>query len=404
MENFARDIEELSEHHELAPEGGKVSENATASSESETGPPEISPPGDEDAKPDLIEEPAYRTESVSEEISPEDLFEDVRRSLIEENERVEEKKKPGFWQRLRGGARKEKGPAKPDPEPNEPEISTVSEIVENDSVMETEEDADESIDVLIGMLEEDEEEIALEEESVPAAQVDSEAPKVEVEKVNINDLKKRAFQGSKPGVEENISDVRAVALEGGEEVFVEIEVKPEDPVEDRIKSFENALKPYRRYIYFGIAFIGIVVIIATSAIFYDVYERSLPPTPTRNVSNLPYPVTLNIPGLPSIILSRGTLDNGRWDPRRPEWLEGTEICRWVALPYSRQLEAVVRTLTREDQLELVMSNSDAWRYDVFSITQMTLEDMQEVSANSSCLLLVLADANTNTRWVVTAYP
>ena len=63
-----------------------------------------------------------------------------------------------------------------------------------------------------------------------------------------------------------------------------------------------------------------------------------------------------------------------------------------------------RTLTQKDQLELVMSNSDVITYDVYSITQMSIEDMQKVSSNSPCLLLVLADANTDTRLVVTAYP
>ena len=35
---------------------------------------------------------------------------------------------------------------------------------------------------------------------------------------------------------------------------------------------------------------------------------------------------------------------------------------------------------------------------------MSIEEMQKVSLNSPCLLLVLADVNTDTRWVVTAYP
>ena len=84
-------------------------------------------------------------------------------------------------------------------------------------------------------------------------------------------MKKRAFRGSEPeDVDQDFSDVRAVALDGddGEEVFVEVEVKAHDPLEDRIKSFENALRPYRRYIYFGIAFIGIVAIVAIFGLLY----------------------------------------------------------------------------------------------------------------------------------------
>jgi hypothetical protein len=113
---------------------------------------------------------------------------------------------------------------------------------------------------------------------------------------------------------------------------------------------------------------------------------------------------MNLPGGLAFNLGKGSLKNGRWDPRGPEWLEGTEICRWVAIPYSRQLEAVVRTLTREDQIELLMSNNDRLVYDVYSIDQMTIEDMMEASSNSACLLLVLAESDTDERWVVTALP
>jgi hypothetical protein len=98
------------------------------------------------------------------------------------------------------------------------------------------------------------------------------------------------------------------------------------------------------------------------------------------------------------------LQNGKWNPRGPEWLEGTEVCRWVAIPWSRQLEAVIRTLTQEDKIELGMSNSDRVVYDVYSITQMSIEEMQELDSNSPCLLLVLAQADSDKRWVVTAIP
>ena len=59
---------------------------------------------------------------------------------------------------------------------------------------------------------------------------------------------------------------------------------------------------------------------------------------------------MKIPGGLSFNLGRGSLEDGRWNPRSPEWLEGTEVCRWVAIRYSLQLEAVIRTLTRDDRL------------------------------------------------------
>ena len=388
-----KDKEEIIEQNEVDSVEEEVSETEAVSSETEAN---ASDESQDDAVDDVLLE--------DDELSPDDLLDDVRRSLIEENEKAEKEKKPKWWQKFGSGTRKQKSSGE------SLEVSTPEEdnVLETEGVIEAvediQEDADESIDDLIAMLEtEDEEEVSSPVEPVPApVQVEDEEP--EPEKVDVNELKKRAFRGSTPDDEENFSDVRAVALEGGEEVFVEVEVKAEDPVEDRIKSFENALRPYRRYINFGIAFIGVIVIMATSMLLYDAYQRSLPPEPTKEPSNLPYPVILRIPGGLSFNLGRGVLDDGSWNPSGPEWLEGTEICRWVAIRHSRQLEAAIRTLTRDDQLELVMSNSDVIAYDVFSITQMSIEDMQDLSANTPCLLLVLADEKTDTRWVVTSYP
>jgi hypothetical protein len=379
----------------------QVSETEPVLSESDMDPSDALALNDAEIQPDQTDENDENAPAVEEEISPDDLMDDVRRDLIEENAKIEEEKKPSFWQKIGVGRRKSKST---DAAPPVSDVAEDSGSVDVEPVAVQPEDVGESIDDLIDMLETDGDDISSEVMTPPTvARVEEEAPVTEVEKADVNELKKRAFQGSTPeDKEESFSDVRSVALEGGEEVFVEVEVKTEDPVEERLKSFENALRPYRRYIYFSIAFIGVVVIVITSALLIDTLKP--PPEPAVEIENLPYPVVLNIPGGLSFNLGRGALDNGRWDPRRPEWLEGTEICRWVAIPYSRQLEAVVRTLTQDDKLEVVMSNSDRLTYDVFSITQMSIEDMQQVSSNSPCLLLVLADVNTETRWVVTARP
>lgn len=402
IDNIAKNIEELSEQNEVESVDENVSETESISTEAEADVADMNPDGDAEAV--IADEEQEDAPSTEDELSPDDLLDDVRQSLIEENENIEREKKPSWWQKLRMGKQKTKSSDEAMPDLEVPDEVDDFEVGEVEVAAEQEEDIGESIDDLIEILEAEHQEGTSDEKLVPdPVQVEDEQP--EREKVDIVELKKRAFRRSTPDdQEENFNEVRAVALEGGEEVFVEVEVKAEDPVEERIKSFENALRPYRRYINFGIAFIGFVVIVATSLLLYGAYERSLPPEPTKEVSNLPYPVILNIPGGLSFNLGRGRLDNGSWNPRGPEWLEGTEICRWVAIPYSRQLEAVVRTLTRDDQLELVMSNSDVIGYDVFSIDQMSIEDMQNVSTNTPCLLLVLADTKTDTRWVVTSYP
>jgi len=52
----------------------------------------------------------------------------------------------------------------------------------------------------------------------------------------------------------------------------------------------------------------------------------------------------------------------------------------------------------------VMSNNDRLEYAVFSIQQLTLEEMQALDQNTPCLLLVLAEQDAEKRWVVTAKP
>src|SRR5947207_8730570 len=73
-------------------------------------------------------------------------------------------------------------------------------------------------------------------------------PPVEPEAaIDVDELKKRVFSPVETGAEREMSEVRSIALEGGEDVFVEVEQKTPDPAEERWKAFENSLRPYRRY-------------------------------------------------------------------------------------------------------------------------------------------------------------
>ncbi|HLF74809.1 MAG TPA: hypothetical protein VI524_10710, partial [Anaerolineales bacterium] len=266
------------------------------------------------------------------------------------------------------------------------------------------EEYQDQIDELIGMLE------PASEAEAPVSEVAEETPAspepVEpVQKVNLEELKKQAFRPSAPGEEaESFSEVRAVALEGGDEVFVEVESKVEDPLQERLKAFENAIKPYRRYINIAFAFLGVVMAVIAGLILYNIYQQSRPVQTPVVASNLPYPTSVSLPGGWSFTLGKGALQEGQWSPQGAEWLQGTEVCRWVALPWSRQLEAVIRTLNPDDPIELLMSNNDRLTYKVYSVRQLTPEEMQELDTSSPCLLVVLAQADSDSRWVLTALP
>ncbi len=143
--------------------------------------------------------------------------------------------------------------------------------------------------------------------------------------------------------------------------------------------------------------------LAAAAVLLNIYRQSQPAAPTPAL-NLPFPTLISLPGGLNFSLGKGALREGEWNPQGPEWLEGTEVCRWVAIPWSTQLEAVIRTLNPDDQIELTMSNNDRLTYKVYSVQQLSNEELQSLPSDSPCLLLVLAKADSETRWVLTALP
>ena len=340
--------------------------------------------------------------SAEDEFAEEDLLADVRQSLIEEESL--EKEKPQKWWRKVGKGRKKDKVTKPvsEEEINLPVTDIpIGAIAEQEKAKESEEYL-EQIDELINMLEPTTEAETL----VSSVEEEAPAPPETVHPIDIDELKKQAFRPRPAGEEaENISDVRAIALEGDEEVFVEVESKVEDPWEERLKALENAFKPYRRYINVAFAVLGAVIAVIAGLLLYNAYQQFKPAEPTPVVSNLPFPTTVSLPGGWSFNLGQGPLDqDGRWNPQGAEWLQGTEVCRWVALPWSRQLEAVIRTLNPDDPIELVMSNNDRFVYNVYSVRQLTSDEMLDLDSSSPCLLLVLAEADSDSRWVLTALP
>lgn len=365
-------------------------------------------PAEEEAAREEIENPVEDVSDSGEaaeatgELSSDDLLDEVRRSLMEQEE-AQPEQETSWWNRLtKKGTQKDQEPEKKEAEAAVPVVAEPEEKVEEGGYVD-------QIDELIDMLETPEEE--LEEEPKAETVVEPEPP-IEPEEprapVNVDEMKRRAF--AKPDGEEveeqDLSAIRSVVIEeGGEEVFVEVESRQVDPMEERIKAFENAIRPYRRYIFTLITILGVVLAIVAGALIFRYAQQLAPPEPTKSPSNLPYPTTLILPGSIQFPLGKGSINkDGKWNPRGAEWLEGTEICRWVAIPWSRQLEAVVRTLNQKDTIDLVMSNGDRITYTVYSIQQMTLAEMQKQDSNKPCLLLVLAQQNVDKKWVVTALP
>ena len=333
------------------------------------------------------------------EASPDDLLEDVRRSLIEEEVTDQSQKGSKWWSRL-GRRAKTTAPETP-PASAEIDLPDTLASAPVEQTAAASDDYAEQIDDLIDMLETKSHEPAVENALVPV--VEEPAPESEPE-IDFETLKEQALRprAAAEGAEAE-TDVRSIALEGGEEVFVEVQSQTADPMDERLKSMENALRPYRRPIYLTLAFLGVVMAVVASLLIYNVYQQSRP-QPVQVVPDLPYPTAVSLPGGWSFNLGRGTLVDGNWNPAGAEWLQGTEVCRWVSLPYSRQLEAVIRTLNPDDPIQLTMSNNDKLTYSVYSVYQMTQQEIQALDTNSPCLLLILTQTDSEKHWVLTALP
>lgn len=344
---------------------------------------------------------AEQPESQEIETATDSLFDDVRQSLIEDETLQQNKKSKKWWRRVAKGLQKEKSPETvptPVEEKSLVPVNQESDVTETNAE-EVSAEVDE-IDELINLLETESAEMSA---RVPIQTETEVAVEPEIA-VDIEELKKQAFRPrGETEEQETITEVRSVALEDGEEVFVEVESTPQDPLEERLSALENALQPYRRYIYFGFTVFGIVLALIASSVLFNAYRQSRPVAPTE-VSNLPYPTAIRLPGGLNFTLGKGSLQAGQWNPQGPEWLQGTEVCRWIAIPWSTQIEAVLRTLNPEDPIELTMSNNDHLVYKVYSIEQLTNEELQRLPSDSPCLLLILAKAETETRWVLTALP
>lgn len=358
---------------------------------------------DTNSQQEAVDQPLGEQASISteSESASDDLLDDVRRSLIEEAEIDKNKKEAKWWRRL---GRKAKGTV-PEPPPPLAEVDLPATVLQTEVVEEQQQATEpdeyaEEIDDLLDLLEAEQQESSIEPSSVLPERETGPEPEPDID---LEQLKEQAFRPRTSEAAESESDVRSIALEGGEEVFVEVEVQAADPFEERLKGLENALRPYRRYIYLTFTFLGVVMAVLISLLLYSAYQQSRP-QPVKEVSNLPYPVAVSLPGGWRFDLGRGTLQSGIWEPGGAEWLEGTEVCRWVSLPWSRQLEAVIRTLNPKDPIELVMSNNDKLIYSVYSVYEMTREEIQKQDANTPCLLIILTGSDSEKRWVLTAVP
>jgi hypothetical protein len=126
------------------------------------------------------------------------------------------------------------------------------------------------------------------------------------------------------------------------------------------------------------------------------------PATTIPMEGMPYPTGIRMTGGWFFYLQPSTIREGRWEPESSEWLNGSELRRIVALPWTRQLEAVVGSIVPGDTIELHMSNGDILKYLVEETAKIDRNDVSILSSNRPSIALILFQPEEDQRWVVTA--
>ena len=377
----------------------------------------ISKPSKVEQAPDPEDAPAGDSEQPRP--SRDDLLLDVRESLISESQ-VEEKE-PGFFQRIRNRFRKDSPSTVPEAE-LKPEISVEAEEELSDEIEQkpkkkrsTESKREEEaiqdffsdLEALADLdFDVSADEIEAEKALETGELVTEPEPELEVapapEEVKIPRLPERSDEAPEIDFEE----VRGVALEEYDGVAVEPEV--ENPLREEVRKTVRGLGTLERVVLVLVGVIAVVTMLS-AGVYLILDSVTLPtpvPTATIDVGDTIYPIQLELPGGWKFDLGKGSVTDGTWAPQGPEWLVGTEISRWVALPWTLQLEAVLRTLNSNDQIILTMSNYESLVYNVYSIQELTMEQIQAQDSTKPSLLVILfsTEENTDTHWVVTALP
>ena len=383
---------------------------------------------DQDPKEQIVPQIEEKDSAADDD---DDLLAGIRRSLIEEEVSKREKKQKGIIQRVTRLIKPGKVSSKEEPKTDElkreeidtaPVVEDVQKTIEDTAVLssgdenalvaETDKTSDtdaesenvESIPVeqdVIALI------LGLEPgELIPEHSQDELLLQPELEETNITEKTRGSevlrTQLEKEKIDERFESIREVALEDYGDSSVQPEALTVVSLRQRFRIFLKELRPLDRALIFGAA--SLILIAGMIGFGFQIISAQLPQATPAPTQELPFPVRVALPGGWEFKLTKGKVENDKWSPKGPEWLEGTELCKWIALPWSLQLEAVVRTLKSNDPIELTMSNADQLKFKVQSINNVPVDQIDTLNTTKTCLLLILVNEDVDTRWVVTAIP
>jgi hypothetical protein len=111
------------------------------------------------------------------------------------------------------------------------------------------------------------------------------------------------------------------------------------------------------------------------------------------------PVSVEFGGV-AFELTRSKLDNGEWLPVLAEWLDGSELRRVVAVPFSQEVGQAVARLKYGDILRLRLGSSEVVEYRLVDIARLTRHQIEVLSSLSPSLVIVLHSERASERYVL----
>ncbi len=111
------------------------------------------------------------------------------------------------------------------------------------------------------------------------------------------------------------------------------------------------------------------------------------------------PVSVEFGGV-AYELTRSKLENGEWSPVLAEWLDGSQLRRVVAVPYSQEVGQAVARLKYGDILRLRLSSSEVVEYHLVDIARIKRHQIEVLSSLSPSLAVVLHSERASERYVL----
>ena len=183
-------------------------------------------------------------------------------------------------------------------------------------------------------------------------------------------------------------------------------------LKSKLKSFAiwiSSLNTAEKILLVMSSIISLAVIVAIALVLFNWQSSqsnvSSPPEIIDSVeTNSIYPTGLQLPGGWFFYLQQGEIKNNKWAPQTAEWMPNSTIRRVVAIPWSRQAEAVVQTLNTGDEIRVFMNNNDILNYYVEKTLQVDRDNIEILTDTEPSLAVILFKTDNSDRWVVIAKP